>query len=68
MRPITLGQWVSENSQNLWVVESGLKPGDVLIVDGVAKLRPGAPVKVAGPPSAAPAAPPAAAPKPAPKA
>ena len=28
-----------------WVVDSGLSPGDKVVVEGVAKLRPGAPVK-----------------------
>lgn len=54
VRPVTLGEWVAQDGANLWVVETGLKPGDVVIVDGVAKLRPGAPVKLgdAAPPSA----------------
>lgn len=63
-RPITLGDWVTVDSQNLWVVEGGLKPGEQVIVDGVAKLRPGAPIKV-GVPGAVPQKPAAA---PAPKA
>jgi membrane fusion protein (multidrug efflux system) len=48
-RQVTLGEWVSDNGVNLWVVDAGLKAGDEVIVDGVAKLRPGAPIKVAGP-------------------
>jgi membrane fusion protein (multidrug efflux system) len=61
VRPITLGDWVTLDNQNLWVVESGLKPGDPVIVDGVAKLRPGAAIKVvpAGAVPQKPAAPPA---------
>ena len=49
---------------NDWVVDSGLAPGDRVVIEGIGKLRPGAPVKpvtataVAGDPSAA--APPAA--------
>jgi membrane fusion protein (multidrug efflux system) len=64
VRPITLGEWVTADNQNLWIVDSGLKPGEQVIVDGVAKLRPGAPIKLGG--GAAPAAPvkPAAAPAP----
>ena len=66
VRPVTLGEWVAQGGTNLWVVETGLKPGDAVIVDGVAKLRPGAPVKVGGAaPPAAPAAP-GSAPPPAP--
>jgi membrane fusion protein, multidrug efflux system len=56
VRLVTLGDWVTDNGVNLWVVESGLKAGDQVIVDGVAKLRPNAPVKVAGAPGAAPPA------------
>ena len=31
--------------ENDWVVESGLKPGETVIVEGVNKARPGMPVK-----------------------
>lgn len=48
VRPVTLGEWVALDGANLWVVETGLKPGDAVIVDGVAKLRLGAPVTVGG--------------------
>jgi membrane fusion protein (multidrug efflux system) len=66
VRPVTLGEWVTQDGVNLWVVESGLKPGEQVIVDGVAKLRPGAPVKVVAPGAPPPpAAPPPAAPPPA---
>jgi membrane fusion protein (multidrug efflux system) len=30
---------------NDWVVDSGLKPGERVVVEGVGKIRPGAPVK-----------------------
>lgn len=66
-RPIVAGDWTSVDGRNLWLIDSGLKPGDVVIVDGVAKLMPGAPIKVAGPPGTTPpAAPPGAPAKPAP--
>jgi membrane fusion protein (multidrug efflux system) len=43
-----------------WVVASGLAAGDRVVVEGTAKLRPGAPVKpVAAAPANAPAAAPA---------
>jgi membrane fusion protein, multidrug efflux system len=58
-RPVVVGDWVDADGANLWQIESGLKPGDVIIVDGVARLQPGAPIKLAG---AAPAAGGAAAP------
>ncbi len=43
-RPVTLGDWVEIGGTNQWVVESGLKAGDRVITDGLAKLRPGAPI------------------------
>jgi streptogramin lyase len=46
---------VADAQGNLWVVESGLKPGDVVIVDGVAKLMPGGPIKLAATGAGAPA-------------
>jgi membrane fusion protein (multidrug efflux system) len=61
VRLVTLGEWVTLDGTNLWVVESGLKAGDVVIVDGVAKLRPGAPITLGG--GGAAAAAPGAAPK-----
>ena len=45
-RPVAVGDWVGTDGANEWVIESGLKPGDPVIVDGVAKLMPGGPVKV----------------------
>ena len=58
IRPITVGEWRGTD----WVVLSGLKSGDRVIVDNLIKIRPGAPVtaKKAGP-AAAPAPAPAAA-------
>jgi membrane fusion protein (multidrug efflux system) len=55
VRPITLGEWVDApdaKDGNLWIVESGVKTGDRVIVDGVAKLRPGAPIMLGGVPGA----------------
>ena len=57
VRLVTLGPWVDApdaKDGNLWIVESGLKPGDHVIVDGVAKLRPGAPIALGGPPGVPP--------------
>ena len=42
-RPVEAGEW----SGDAWVITSGLKAGDKVIVDGVMKLGPGAPVKIA---------------------
>ena len=57
-RPIVAGDWSTVDGKNLWLVDSGLKGGDVVIVDGVARLMPGAPIKVAGAPGTKPAGPP----------
>lgn len=43
VRPITVGQTVGDK----WLVTSGLKVGDQVIVEGLQKVRPGAPVKAA---------------------
>ncbi|GAB5352823.1 efflux RND transporter periplasmic adaptor subunit [Qipengyuania sp. 483] len=43
VRPIKLGQLMGDD----WVVESGLNPGDQVIVSNLQKLQPGMPVKVA---------------------
>jgi membrane fusion protein (multidrug efflux system) len=40
-RQLTVSQTVGDK----WLVTSGLKPGDQLIVEGLQKVRPGAPVK-----------------------
>ena len=53
VRGIMLGEWVDTpdaKDGNLWIVEGGLKAGDRVIVDGIAKLRPGAPIMLGGPP------------------
>ena len=66
-RPIEVGEWVPavNGGERSWVVRKGLTAGDQVIVDNLAKLRPGAPVKPVPPgaASAAPAAPAAAAKK-----
>jgi membrane fusion protein (multidrug efflux system) len=60
VRPVTLGDWVEVDGTNLWVVESGLKAGDTVIVDGIAKLQPGGAIAVGGTPGGAPGTAPAA--------
>jgi membrane fusion protein (multidrug efflux system) len=47
MRPIELGAMVDGN----WIVESGLKVGDVVVVSNLQKIRPGVPVKRMNAPS-----------------
>jgi membrane fusion protein (multidrug efflux system) len=43
VRPVQVGEWAGES----WVISEGLKAGDRVIVDGVLKIGPGVPVKVA---------------------
>ena len=52
-RPVTVGDWVGANGVNEWVIESGLKAGDPVIVNGIAKLMPGGPIKIGAEPPAA---------------
>jgi membrane fusion protein (multidrug efflux system) len=42
-RPVQVGDWAGEE----WVITSGLDAGDRVIVDGVMKIQPGAPVTIA---------------------
>jgi len=56
-RPVTVGPWVTQDNVNLWIIDSGIKPGDKVITDGVSKLRPGAPIKLGGTPPPAGAQP-----------
>lgn len=56
-RPVMIGDWAGDQ----WIIASGLKPGERVIVDGMVKARPGSPVRVAelapdGKPNATPSA------------
>lgn len=42
-RPVELGEWAGSD----WIVTGGLKAGDRVIIDGVMKIGPGAPVQAA---------------------
>ena len=44
-QPVEVGEWSGPD----WIITSGLKVGDTVIVDGVMRIGPGAPVKVAEP-------------------
>jgi membrane fusion protein (multidrug efflux system) len=45
-RPVTVGEWNGSD----WIITDGLKPGDKVIVDGLAKVFfPGAPVQMGDP-------------------
>ncbi len=57
-RPVQVGEWAGE----AWVIDAGLAPGDRVIVDGVMKIGPGAPVRIAAPGQGGDGKPPAAAP------
>lgn len=54
-RVVKVGDW----HQDQWIVTDGLKVGDRVIVDGVMKIGPGAPVTVAQTPAPAPGGAPA---------
>lgn len=43
IHPVEVGEWTGDS----WVINKGLQAGDRVIVDGVVKIGPGAPVKVA---------------------
>jgi len=56
-RPVVAGDWVDGNGSKRWIIESGLKPGEAVIVDGIARVMfPGQPIQVV-PPGTAPAGP-----------
>ena len=41
-RPVEVGEWAGDG----WVIESGIQPGEKVVLDGVMKIGPGAPVQV----------------------
>ncbi|MCX8113983.1 MAG: efflux RND transporter periplasmic adaptor subunit [Burkholderiaceae bacterium] len=52
-RPVTVGDWAEIDGTNQWIVESGLAPGDQVVIEGMAKIFPipsGAPIVVGAPP------------------
>ena len=52
LRNVQVGPWLG----NDWFINSGLQPGDRVVTDGMARLSPGAAVKIVEPKAAAPAA------------
>jgi membrane fusion protein (multidrug efflux system) len=42
-RPVEAGEW----SGDAWIITKGVNPGDRVVIDGVMKLGPGAPVRIA---------------------
>jgi len=52
-RPVVVSDWIEHEGSNQWIVESGLKPGDKVIVEGMGKIFPvpgGAPIMLGPPP------------------
>ena len=49
VRPVS----TAHTAEGRWVVESGIEAGDKVIVEGLPKVRPNAPVKVVDKPAAA---------------
>jgi membrane fusion protein (multidrug efflux system) len=56
-RPVQAGEWVDLPGGKGWVIREGLKPGETVIVDGLMRIGPGAPVQIAQAPAAAASAP-----------
>lgn len=53
-RPVVVGDWSQSGGVNVWLIESGLKAGDRVIVDGLARIMmPNTPVRVSAPAAAA---------------
>ncbi len=42
-RPVEVGQWAGED----WIINKGVQPGERVIVEGLMRLGPGAPVRIA---------------------
>lgn len=42
LRPVKTGDWY----ENTWVIQSGLEPGELVVVDGVNKIQPGSIVNI----------------------
>ena len=53
-RPVVVGDWLTQNNERVWLINSGLAAGDQVILDNLIKLYPNAPVQIAAP--AAPSA------------
>jgi len=44
-RPVEVGEWIDLPDGKAWIIRSGLKVGERVIVDGLMRIGPGAPVK-----------------------
>jgi len=56
-RAVVAGEWVNLDDGKGWVIREGLKAGDQVIIDGLMRIGPGAPVQIAQAPAAAASAP-----------
>ncbi|MES2940005.1 MAG: efflux RND transporter periplasmic adaptor subunit [Pseudomonadota bacterium] len=54
-RPVQAGEWTDMPAGKGWVIRDGLRAGDRVIVDGLMRIGPGAPVQIAAAPAATPA-------------
>ncbi len=52
LRNVEVGPWLGDD----WFINAGLQPGDVVVTDGMARLSPGAAVKIVEPKATSPAA------------
>jgi membrane fusion protein (multidrug efflux system) len=52
LRNVEVGPWLGDD----WFINAGLQPGDVVVTDGMARLSPGAAVKIVEPKAASSAA------------
>lgn len=50
LKPVKIGERIAGKAEVL----SGISAGELVVVEGVQKLRPGAPVRLSGPESSAP--------------
>ncbi|HEU0204557.1 MAG TPA: efflux RND transporter periplasmic adaptor subunit [Burkholderiaceae bacterium] len=51
-RPVQVGDWIELDGAQLWIIESGLKGGEQIVVEGMGKIFPGpegAPIIVGAP-------------------
>jgi len=49
IRPIQVGEWVTQNNERVWLVLSGLNAGDQVILNNLIKIGPDVPVQIAPP-------------------
>jgi membrane fusion protein, multidrug efflux system len=49
IRPIQVGEWVTQNNERAWLVLGGLNAGDQVILNNLIKIGPDVPVQIAPP-------------------